>query len=251
MIRPSTVGAHADARRGPAGAPIPSRRAGAGRIDLRGGGIGGRVQFGPLHLLQRGDIVRPQPQLGHDLFRQLPGLLGAGRIAAAARLHRSAMEQSRRRRHAHQGGHLGAAARLAVDHDLVGIAAEIGDVLAHPAKRRNQVGHADVHRIGIGRPADLGQIEESEDVEAVIDRHRHDIVMPRHLRAFVRGQFVGRAEAETAAVKIDHHRTLAGQRGRPDVQLEHVFAHVAVVPILKERLFDRREVVQALRAVGP
>ena len=74
--------------------------------------------------------------------------------------------------------------------------------------------------------------------------------MPRHLRAFVRGQFVGRAEAEAAAVEIDHHRTLAGQAGRPDVQLEHVFAHVAVVPILDERLLDRREVMQALRAVG-
>ena len=161
-----------------------------------------------------------------------------------------AMEQSRRRRHAHQAGHLGAAARLAVDHDVVRIAAEIGDVVADPAKRRNQVGHADVDRVGIGRSANLGQIEESEHVEAVIDRHGHDVVMPRHLRAFVRGQFVRRAEGETAAMKIDHHRTLAGQAGRPDVQLEHVFAHVAVVPVLQERLLDRREVMQALRAVG-
>ena len=160
------------------------------------------------------------------------------------------MEQPRRRRHAHERGHFGAAARLAVDHDLVGVAAEIGDVVADPAKRRDQVGHSDVYRIGISRPADLGQIEESEDVEPVIDRHLDDIMMPRHLRSFVRGQLIGRAEAETAAMKIDQHRKLAGQAGRPDVELEHVFAHVAVVPILNERLLDAREVMQTLRAIG-
>ncbi len=133
---------------------------------------------------------------------------------------------------------------------LVGIAAEIGDVVANPAQRRHQVGHADVHRIGISRPADLGQIEESEDIEAVIDRHLDDVMMPRHLRAFVRRQFVGRAEAETAAMKIDHHRTLAGQARRPDVQLEHVFALVAVVPILNERLLDRTPHGVALALLG-
>ena len=160
------------------------------------------------------------------------------------------MEQPRRRGHAHQRGHLGAAARLAVDHHPVGIAAEIGDVVANPAQRRDQVGHADVDRIGISRPADLGQIEESEDIEAVIDRHLDDIMMPRHLRSFVRGQLIGRAEAETAAMKIDHHRTLAGEAGRPDVELEHVFALVAVVPILDERLFNRTPHGVALALLG-
>ena len=132
----------------------------------------------------------------------------------------------------------------------VRIAAEVRDVLANPAQRRHQVGHADIDRVFICRAADLGQIEESEQVEAVIHRDRNGVVMPRQLRAVLRGQFVGRAEGEAAAVKVDQHRTFAGQRGRPDIQLEHVFAHVAVVPIVEEGLLDRGVVVQALRAVG-
>ena len=46
-----------------------------------------------------------------------------------------------------------------VDHHAVGIAAEIGDVLVHPAQRRDQIGHADIDGILIGRAADLGDVE--------------------------------------------------------------------------------------------
>ena len=191
-----------------------------------------------------------QAQFHHHLPGELLGLLAAGKIAAAARLHRSAMEQPRCRGHAHQRGHLGAAAGLAIDHDVVRIAAEIGDVVAHPCERGDQIGHADIDRICIGRAADLGDIEEAEHIEAMIDRHLHHIMMARHLRAFVRGQFIGGAEAEAAAMEVNHHRPLAGQARRPDVQLEHVFAHVAVVPILQEGLLDRGVVMQVLRAVG-
>ena len=51
-------------------------------------------------------------------------------------------------------------------------------------------------------------------------------------------------------MEVDHHRALAGERRCPDVQLEHILAHVAVVPILNEGLLDPREVVQMLGAVG-
>ena len=100
-------------------------------------------------------------------------------------------------------------------------------------QRRDQIRHADVHGIFIRRAADFRDIEEAKNVEAVIDGDLHDIVMPRHLRAFVRGQFVRRAEAEPAAVHVEHHRALAGQARRPDVQLEHVLALPAVVPVWK------------------
>ena len=33
----------------------------------------------------------------------------------------------------------------------------------------DEIGHADVDRIGIGGTADLGEVEEAEDVQAVID----------------------------------------------------------------------------------
>ncbi len=85
----------------------------------------------------------------------------------------------------------------------------------------------------------------------MIDRDLHDIVVPRHLRALMRGQFVRRTEAESSAVHVEHHRTLAGQARRPDVQLEHVLALPAVVPILDEGLLRARPGVQVLRAVRP
>src|SRR5579863_8976114 len=84
----------------------------------------------------------------------------------------------------------------------------------------------------------------------MIDGYLHHIMVTRHLRAFVRRQFVRRTKTETSAVNVEHHWPAAAQARRPDVQLEHVFAHVAVVPILYERLFDRREIVEVLRAVG-
>ena len=37
--------------------------------------------------------------------------------------------------------------------------------------------------IFIGRAADFGDIEETEDIQAVIDRDSHNLVVPRHLRA--------------------------------------------------------------------
>ncbi len=41
-----------------------------------------------------------------------------------------------------------------VNHDAARIATEVGDVFPNPAKRRHQVGHRDVQRIGVLRPAD-------------------------------------------------------------------------------------------------
>ncbi len=96
------------------------------------------------------------------------------------------MDQARGRRHTKQRGHLGTAAGLPVDHDAVGVAAEVGDVLAHPFERIDQVRHADVGGVLVRRPADLRGIEEAKDVEAMIYRDLDDIMVARHLRALVR-----------------------------------------------------------------
>ena len=160
------------------------------------------------------------------------------------------MKQSCRRGHAHQAGDFGAAARLPIDHHGAWIAAEIGDVVADPAQRSDQVGHPYIGGIGIVRAADLGHVEEAQRVETVIDGHLHNIVVPRQLRAFMRGQLIGRAEAEATTMKIDHHRPLAAEAGGPDVQLEHVLAHITVVPIEQERGLDPLIVMQSLRTVS-
>src|SRR5271157_1259765 len=65
----------------------------------------------------------------------------------------------------------------------------------------------------------------------------------------MRGQFIRRPEKEPAAMDIEHDRALACQARRPDVQLQHVLALVAVVPVLKERLLDARPVMEILRTV--
>jgi len=66
------------------------------------------------------------------------------------------VDKAGRRGHAQQGGDLGAAARLAVNHNAVGIAAEVGDVLVDPLERSDEVHHAAIHRVGVRRAADLG-----------------------------------------------------------------------------------------------
>ena len=247
MIRPSTVGPHPTR-----GAPGSGRRGGVRRPHRRvhpgHDGVANLVQPGPRQLLQRGHVLHAE--LRDHPPGQFPGLLAARGIAAAARLRRRAVNQSLRRRHPEQRRHLGAAARLAVDHHAVRVAPEVRDVVPDPLERRHQVGHPDVHRVGIRRPAELGEVEEPEDVEAVIDGHRHDVVVPRHLRPVLGGELVRRAEREAAAVDVEHHGTLAGQAGRPDVHLEHVLALPPVGPLLEERLLAR-PVVQTLRAVGP
>ena len=118
------------------------------------------------------------------------------------------------------------------------------------SKCGHEVGHADVDRIGVRRAAELGEVEEAEDVEAVVDGDGHHVVVPRHLRPVLRRELVRGPEREAAAVDVEQHGTLAGQARRPDVHLEHVLALPAVGPLLEERLLAR-PVVQALRAVGP
>ncbi|MNI36596.1 hypothetical protein D3C73_906520 [compost metagenome] len=55
-----------------------------------------------------------------------------------------AVEQASGRRHGHQGGDLGAAARLSEQHDAVGVAAESRDVVTNPTQGQDQIQLADV-----------------------------------------------------------------------------------------------------------
>ena len=68
-----------------------------------------------------------------------PDAVSCWPLIVAARWNRPA-----RRRHRHQRGDLRAAAGLAEHHDVARVAAELGDVVAHPAQRQHQVEHAGV-----------------------------------------------------------------------------------------------------------
>src|SRR5580698_7067891 len=74
-------------------------------------------------------------------------------------------------------------------------------------------------------------------------------MMARHLCALVRWQLVRRSEAESAPMHVEHHWTLACEARRPDVQLQHVLALPAVVPVEEKSLLDAGPCMQCLWAV--
>ena len=68
------------------------------------------------------------------------------------------MEEAVSRRHGHERGAFGATSRLAKDQDAGRVAAELGDVLAHPFERENQVEHAHIAGVGILFGIDCAEI---------------------------------------------------------------------------------------------
>ncbi|MEZ5766059.1 MAG: hypothetical protein R3D69_18700 [Xanthobacteraceae bacterium] len=95
-----------------------------------------------------------------------------------AALHDGAVEQALGRRHRHDGRNLAAAARLAEDRDVAGVAAEFGDVVAHPGQRRNQIEHAGVRGFREFWQQ-LPEIQKAEQVQPVIDGDDHHVAATR------------------------------------------------------------------------
>ena len=73
-----------------------------------------------------------------------------------------AMEKTLGRGHGEQRADFAASAGLAENRDVIGIAAELGDVPIHPAKSMHDVEHAYFARGSEIRAAQLRQIEEAE-----------------------------------------------------------------------------------------
>ena len=104
-----------------------------------------------------------------------------------------------------------------------GIAAERGDVVAHPLQREHEVELPGIAAVGKAR-ADPCEVEIAEHVQPVVDRDHHDVAAPAQPRAVA--DRVGRAaERECAAVDIDHHRQARTGPGvgRPDVEEQAIF----------------------------
>src|ERR1700744_4572847 len=72
-----------------------------------------------------------------------------------------------------------------------------------------------------------------------------------HLRALVRGQFIGRPEGVPTTVDVKHDGTLSAQARRPNVQFEQILALPPVIPVLNESLFGTGPGMQILRTVCP
>ena len=109
--------------------------------------------------------------------------------------------------------------------DAAGIAAELGDVVAHPAQREHEVEHAGVARVGVFRAGQFGEVQEAETIEPVVHRDDHDVAAPAQAHAVVEVA-VDRAVVVGAAVKVHQHRAVAvvAQPRRPDIEVQAVLA---------------------------
>src|SRR5580698_11597511 len=140
------------------------------------------------------------------------------------------MEEPFRGRHGEERVHFSAAAGLAEDGDVAGVAAEAADVVAHPLERENDVHHADV--AGVSKFfAELREIEMADGAEAMIERDEDDVAGAREAFAVVGGMLLSIAGDESAAVKPDHDGTLCVvvDARRPDVEAKAVFFPYATV----------------------
>ena len=134
--------------------------------------------------LQVAHAVLRDPQRGHQLARDTRALIRLDEPQRRAALDDRAVEQSLRGRHRQQRGHLSSATRLPEDHHRVRIAAELGDVVAHPAQRGDDVHHADVAGRGELLTAGFLERREAEDVEAVIDGDDDHVTAARQIEPF-------------------------------------------------------------------
>src|SRR5207253_2877036 len=114
--------------------------------------------------------------------------------------------------------------RLTEHRDAVGVAAECGDAFAYPFEGRDLIEDAGVARTGERAVEEIGEVEEPERTEAIVDRDDHEVAVDRELRAVVPGCVAG-APDERTAVDPNHHRAarVVASRG-PDVEVETVFA---------------------------
>ena len=164
------------------------------------------------------------------------------------------MVEALRRGHPEQRAHLARAARLTEDRHVAGIAAERGDVVAHPLEAGDDVAHARVAGVGELLAAKLREVHEAERVQPMRDADDHDVVLAGQVGAVIR-HHSGRAGRIAAAVQPHHHRPLpCADARRPDVQVEAVFAHrlaqVERCPFLDEDRIDERRAQPELEGVA-
>ena len=120
-----------------------------------------------------------------------------------------AMKQAFGRRHAEQRADLAAAAGLAEDRDVRGIAAEIRRVIAHPFQSQDDIEHAGVAGLRELLATEIGEVQIAEYVEAMVDGDDHDVVLKREIAAVIEHVAAAGAGRESAAVQPDHYGTLA------------------------------------------
>jgi hypothetical protein len=134
------------------------------------------------------------------------------------------MEEPRCRRHAEQGADLPAAARLAKNRDVVGVPAERSDVVPHPLEGRSEVERARIARIGVLLAGELGQVEEPEVAEPVIDGHDDHVAASGQPPPVVLRAAAGAGGPGPAVEPHEDRPVAAVGPGREDIQDQAVLA---------------------------
>ncbi len=127
--------------------------------------------------------------------------------------------------------------------DAVGISAERGDVVAHPAQCGQHVSQSEIGVEPATWGVEFGELEESERAEPIVDGDDDRFAAAGQHPAVVQ-RLARRAEDVGAAVQPHHHRLAVaggGLRRRPDIEGETVFT-------LRCAQVDRNPGVDGLRA---
>ena len=219
------------------------RRVAPGCDAVRGLGLLDLEQPRGRDVVQPGNVRRGQSQQLQRALGAGGGAVAGGEAQRRGAFDRGLVEQPRGRRHGVDGRGLGAAAALAPDHDVVGVAAEVLDVLAGPAQRGEDVQHPLVG--GVVAAGEVAQEQVAQQAEPVVGLDHDHVVELRQMGAVLPGGGAG-ADHVAAAVVVEHHRPpLAVGGGGPDVEVEAVLGgcrHPAVAgrAHLAARRLERR-----------
>ena len=164
----------------------------------------------------------------HILFPGLLGLLLVGtttrrRADAATALYDHIPHHALRKGRRHQVLHAGGSCTLSENGDVVGVAAKLRDVLAHPFQGCHLVVGAVVARRAVGRLCrQLWVGKKTEDTQAVVDGNENHA--PRSPCVTVHGHLMAIAVEIGSAMHPESHRQFAlrsadGLRWRPYVQI--------------------------------
>jgi hypothetical protein len=180
-------------------------------------------QLGDARVLTRRDVVRRAAL--QDRAAEAPARFG----------------RAEQRADAHRAG------RLAEDRDVLGIAAEVRDVLVHPVERGGLVAQHQVRVRVLAAGDEIAQRERAQRAQAVVQGHDDGVAARRQARAVVERR-AARADQERAAVDEDQHRAASAVRGRgPHVQVEAVL----VLPVRAAHEAPHQRVLGArLRGAG-
>ena len=126
---------------------------------------------------------------------------------------------------------VGGARRFCHENNIVGVAAELGDVALDPGKRSLRIGDAEV----AGGDIHSGQRQKAERTQAVLERHNDDVVFSGHPCAVMIGCIAARVAAAMGVHADSKFGILLGA-GRPiDVDVEAIFAADVALPACLRR----------------